>query len=254
MTASSSVQYGPRASLVRAAAGTLILLLALDATPARAAAQQPPPGPTPVQQREPAPGQATAAPPNLDLVGNRFAPLTWDAMTEEQRRVVRNILDGPRNSLGGPFNVMLRSPEVADRVQALGALARFNETLPASLRELAIIMTARHWTSHFEWYAHKRAALAAGLDAAIVDAVASGSRPERMSAAERALYDFCRQLLETGRVDTPAFDAAVEAFGERGVVDAITTVGYYSLVSMFLNVDEYPLPDGVEPELAPLAR
>jgi len=252
MPANSSVQYGLRASLVRAAAGTLILLLGLVAAPSEAAAQQPPPGFTPAPQRDQAPGQATTAPPDLDMVGNRFAPLTWEAMTEEQRRVVRNILDGPRNSLGGPFNVMLRSPEVADRVQALGALARFNETLPPALRELAIIMTARHWTAHFEWYAHKRAALAAGLDAAIVDAVAEGRRPERMSDPERALYDFCGQLLGTGRVDTPAFDAAVAAFGERGVVDAITTVGYYSMVSMFLNVDEYPLPDGVEPELQPL--
>ncbi len=248
MPAYSSVRYDRRARVVLGRVPALLTLTAFLLVPVAAAAQQPASG------AEASPQGNAGAPPQVDLVGNRFAPLTWETMTDEQRRVVQAILDGPRNSLGGPFNVMLRSPEVADRVQSLGALARFNETLPPSLRELAIIMTARHWTAHFEWYAHKRAALAAGLDAGIVDAVAEGRRPERMSDTERALYDFCEQLLGTGRVDTPAFDAAVAVFGERGVVETITTVGYYSLVSMFLNVDEYPLPDGVEPELEPLAR
>jgi len=252
MPAYSSVRYDRLAGAVRAHARALVSMAALVLPPV-AAAQQPTIS-TPATGLPAAPQAEADAPPEIDLVGNRFAPLTWETMTEEQRRVVQAILDGPRNSLGGPFNVMLRSPEVADRVQALGALARFNETLPAALRELAIIMTARHWTAHFEWYAHKRAALAAGLDAGIVDAVAEGRRPTQMSEQQRVFYDFCRQLLETGRVDTPAFDAAVATFGERGVVDTITTVGYYSLVSMFLNVDEYPLPDGVEPELEPLAR
>jgi 4-carboxymuconolactone decarboxylase len=237
MPACSSTGYDRRSGRVRPPACALALLVGLVAGHAHAIAQQP---------------AAPTAPPGVEMVGNRFAPLTWETMSDEQRRVVRTILDGPRNSLGGPFNVMLRSPEVADRVQALGALARFNETLPPALRELAIILTARHWTSHFEWYAHKRAALAAGLDATVVDAIAAGRRPERMSDEETAIYDFCRQLLENGRVDDPAFETAVAAFGERGVVDAITTVGYYSMVSMFLNVDEYPLPDGVEPELQPL--
>ncbi len=191
-------------------------------------------------------------PENLNLVGNRFRPLAWDEMTDAQKTMVTNILDGPRNALGGPFNVLLRSPEMGDAAQELGAFARFNATVPGKLRELAIIMTARFWMSHFEWYAHKNAALSEGLDPAIVDAIAAGERPASMDADETVVYDLVNELLHDKRVSDAAFGAAVEAFGERGVVDIVGTVGYYGLVSLVLNTDEYPLPDGVEEELQPL--
>jgi 4-carboxymuconolactone decarboxylase len=213
-------------------------------------------GPMPVTETAATTTEAPAAfdPSTVQLVGNRFAPLTYAAMTDAQREVTRKILAGPRTGLGGPFNVMLRSPDIADRLQDLGARIRFNTFLPDALREMSIIMTARHWTAHYEWFAHKNAALRAGLNPAIVDAIAGGQRPAGMSGDETALYDFCRELLESHQVDQATFDAAVAAFGERGVVDTIATVGYYSTVSMLLNVDEYPLPDGVEPELQPLAQ
>ena len=189
---------------------------------------------------------------NLNLVGNRFDPLSYDDMTAAQRTMTENILAGPRTAMGGPFNVLLRSPELGDLSQALGAYIRFNSSLPGTLRELAIIMTARHWTAHFEWYAHKNAALAEGLDPAIVDAIAAGRRPESMQADEAIVYELCNELFTDHRVSDSTFNAAVDALGERGVVDVIGTVGYYSLVSMVLNLDEYPLPEGVEPELEPL--
>ena len=119
---------------------------------------------TPPDEPEPGAMAEMTEPENLNLVGNRFAPLTWDEMTDAQKTMVTHILDGPRNALGGPFNVLLRSPEMGDMAQELGAYARFNSSLPGKLREMAIIMTARFWMSHFEWYAHKNAALAEGLD------------------------------------------------------------------------------------------
>ena len=185
----------------------------------------------------------------LGLTGNRFSPLEWEALDDAQRSFLEGVLEGPRNSLGGPFNVLLRAPELGELSQKLGAYARFDSSLPASLRELAIIMTARYWRADFEWYAHKNAALAAGLDPAIVESVRSNERPAGMQPAEAALHDFVASLLREHRVPDAEFDAAVAALGERGVVDVIGTVGYYSIVSMLLNADEYPLPEGVEPEL-----
>jgi 4-carboxymuconolactone decarboxylase len=151
--------------------------------------------------------------------------------------------------MGGPFNTLLRSPEMGDLAQQLGTQMRFRSSMPRKLNELAIIMTARHWTSHYEWYAHKRDALAAGLSPAIVDAVAARRRPAGMQPDEEAVYTFCDELLNTKRVSDAAFSAAVKAFGEKGVVDLIGVSGYYGLVSMILNVDRYPLPDGVKQEL-----
>jgi 4-carboxymuconolactone decarboxylase len=114
---------------------------------------------------------------------------------------------------------------------------------------MAILIVARHWTSQYEWYAHKRLALQAGLAPEIVDAVAGRKRPPHMDAAEQALYDFEHELLDKHEVSDATFKAAVAQFGERGVVDLIGVMGYYHLVSMALNVDRYPLPPGASAEL-----
>jgi len=150
--------------------------------------------------------------------------------------------------------VFLRSPRLGDLAQQLGAEVRFHSSLPTRLNEMAILLTARHWTSQYEWYAHKPRAIQAGLNAAIVDAIAAGRRPAAMAADEEALYNFATELLETKEVTDPTFAAAIRTFGERGVVDAIGVIGYYHLVSMALNVDRYPLPGGAKPELVPLRR
>ncbi len=199
--------------------------------------------------------KATAPAPNprdVRLAGDRFKPLTYDEMTPAQKTMIENLLNGERRGTGGPFNVLLRSPEIGDLAQKLGAGVRFHSSLPNKLNELAIIITARYWTAQFEWNAHKRAALAAGVSPAIVDAIAAGKRPTQMQRDEEAVYNFGTELLRTKQVSDATFQAAKTAVGERGVVDLISVMGYYQLVSMLLNVDRYPLGEGVQPELKPL--
>jgi 4-carboxymuconolactone decarboxylase len=183
----------------------------------------------------------------------RFTPLTPETMTPEQRAAVEAIQSGPRGAgLRGPFNALLRSPELCDLVQRVGAYVRFKSSLPAALNELAICMAGRKWTAQYEFYAHRRLALEAGLDATILDAIASGNRPASLSADEAAVYDFTSELLGAGQVSDANFARVKERFGERGVMDLVGAIGYYSLVSMVLNVDRVPLPAGVEPPLKPL--
>jgi 4-carboxymuconolactone decarboxylase len=189
---------------------------------------------------------------DLQLRGDRFAPLTYDTMTPEQKTMVDHILSGERTSLGGPFNVLLRSPEMGDLAQKFGAQMRFHSSIPKRLNEFAILITGRYWTAQYEWYAHHRLALQAGLNPALIDAVAAGRRPAAMQPDEEAVYNFCTELLNTKQVSDAAFQAVKDKFGERGVVDLTGVVGYYQLVSMLLNVDRYPMPTGIEPELKPL--
>ena len=180
----------------------------------------------------------------------RFATLTPETMTPEQKKVADAIQSGPRGAgLRGPFNALLRSPELCDLVQRVGALVRFGSSIPARLNELAIIMAGRKWTAQYEFYAHRRLALEAGLKPEIADAVAAGARPANMAADEATVYDFVSELLGTGQVSDASFRRVKDAFGERGVVDLVGAVGYYSLVSMVLNVARVPLPPGVEPLL-----
>jgi 4-carboxymuconolactone decarboxylase len=175
----------------------------------------------------------------------RFAELTTDQMTPAQKKAYDEIVGGPRGGARGPFNILLRSPELADKVQRVGAYLRYGSSLPARLNELAIIVNARFWGSKYEWYAHRPLAVKAGLAESIADDLAAGRRPRGMKPDEEVVYDFCTTLHEKHFVDDALFQRAQSALGEQGVVDLIGVSGYYTLVSMVLNVGEVPLPDGV---------
>lgn len=185
----------------------------------------------------------------LGLRGNRFKPLSRDVLTPAQLNMVESIMSGERGSLQGPYNVLLRSPELGQLAQQFGAHTRFHSSLPARLNELAILLVARFWTCHFVWYAHRVIAVEAGLDVSLIDAIASGQTPPSLAPEVAAMYGFCTELLQTRRVSDAGYAAMVAHFGEAGVVDAMGCMSYYTLVSMSLNVDGYPLPAGVEPEL-----
>jgi 4-carboxymuconolactone decarboxylase len=189
---------------------------------------------------------------DLRLRGDRFKPLTYAEMSPEQKTLVDHVLSGPRASMDGPFNVMLRSPEMGDLAQQLGAYVRYHSSLPPRLNEFVILITARSWNAQYEWYVHHQNALQAGLSPALIDAVAVGKRPAAMQPDEEAVYNFCTELLHTRQVSDATFAAAKAKFGERGVVDMTGVIGYYNLVSALLNVDRYPLPEGAQPELKPL--
>jgi 4-carboxymuconolactone decarboxylase len=194
--------------------------------------------------------------------GRRFPLLTDAQMTPAQKEVANNIRTGPRASvpgsaannasLGSPFNVFLRSPEVGDLLQKVGTHIRFKSTLGARLNEFAILITARQWTSQYEWFAHHRLALQAGLSPEVAQAVAEGKRPVGMKADEEIVYNFCHELHTTQQVSDASYKAMVDQFGEQGVMDLIAVNGYYVLVSMVLNVDRTPIPGGGELPLKPL--
>jgi 4-carboxymuconolactone decarboxylase len=194
----------------------------------------------------------TPATRDLNLRGDRFKPFTYDQLTPEQKTMVEHLFAGERGGMNGPFNVLLRSPEVGDLAQKLGAQLRFHSALTAKQRELAIIITARYWTAQYEWTAHRQLALKAGISPAIADAIAAGKRPPSLEPDQEVVYNFCNEMLHTKQVSDGTYKAAVDKLGERGVVDLTALVGYYQFVSMILNLDRYPLPDGAKPELQPL--
>ena len=184
----------------------------------------------------------------------RYPPLSLEAMTPAQREVAESIAAGPRGGLRGPFQAWLRSPEIAQRLQKVGEYLRFSSSVPRRLNELAILITARAWDAQFEWYAHHRLALEAGLDPAVAADIAAGRRPATMQADEAVVYDFCTELRATRRVSDATLARAQVLLGEAGVIDLIAVSGYYDIVSMTLNVAEVPLPEGLAPPLKPLAR
>src|SRR5258706_5894935 len=194
---------------------------------------------------------------------DRLAVLKPDQLTPEQQKLLQAIQSGPRGGdmtpeavlqrmQRGPFNAWMRSPELGDRLQQVGAHVRFKSSLPLRLNEMAILITARYWTSQYEWFAHLPLALKAGLDPRIAADIAENRRPKSMKDDEAAVYDFATQLHRTKKVTDAAYQRAVALFGEQGVVDLIGVVGYYTAVSMTLNVAEVPVPPGEKNPLKPL--
>lgn len=166
-----------------------------------------------------------------------------DSMTDDQKRVYEKIVSGPRGHLVGPLRAALHNPELAERWQALGALLRFGTSLPPRVSELAIVVTARRWNSQIEWYIHAQAARAAGISDAVLDAIQARALPVFDTRDDEVVYEFARQLQETGQVEPALYAQAVERWAAVGVVELTAVIGYYTMVSMTLNAHEIPMPD-----------
>jgi len=180
----------------------------------------------------------------MALTGERMPEIPLDRMTAAQRTVADAIMSGPRGGMRGPFNTWLRSPELADRLQKVGEYVRYNTSLDKRLNEMAICMTAQHWGSQYEWYAHAPLALKAGLDPAVLKAIGEGRKPDNMKEDEAIVWEFTTQLRRDHSVDDATYARAMEKFGERGILDLIAVNGYYDVVSMTLNVARVSPPAG----------
>ncbi|WP_417686613.1 carboxymuconolactone decarboxylase family protein [Roseibium sp.] len=179
----------------------------------------------------------------------RIAPLDLERLSDRQREVHDAIVSGPRGRVRGPLAVWLHRPDLADRAQALGRYCRYDSLLPPRLSELAILVTARVWMSEFEWAAHKPIALKAGLAPELVEALRVGDEPVIEKADEQVVYRFAKVLHTERRVSDDLYREAVEVLGQEAVVDLTGILGYYTLISMTINVFELPPPDGLAPEL-----
>jgi 4-carboxymuconolactone decarboxylase len=181
---------------------------------------------------------------------NRMPPIPDEDMTPAQKEAVAEFR-AERGEPTGPWSVILRSPELLNRLRGVSDYLRFNSSLPPRLSEFVILVTAREWSQNYEWAAHYRLAVEGGLSPDIAAAVADGRRPDGMADDEEALYDFCTALHRDGRVSDAAYARAVAEFGEQGVVDMVGLSGYYSLIAMVLNTARVPLAPDATPGLEP---
>jgi len=171
------------------------------------------------------------------------------AMTAAQQAACTEASAGKRGRPPAPFAAWLKNPELARRAQTLGELLRFDTTLPTRLSELAILLTARHWTAHYEWKVHKQAALQGGLAEAVIDAIAARRTPAFTAADERMVYTVSQSLLQTQTVPDALYAEAVLVLGETALVELVGVLGYYALVSMTLNTFQIGMPEAHQAEL-----
>jgi len=172
--------------------------------------------------------------------GERLPLPAESAMTPAQREAAQALIAGPRKGVYGPFLPLLRSPVLLDRVARTGEYLRFDSVLEARIRELATCAVARHVSNQFEWTMHAPLAVKAGVAAATIEALRLGARPRDLPPDEEAALDFTRELLQTHGVSDPTYGAALRSFGEQGLVELATLVGYFAMVSWLMNVARTP--------------
>jgi 4-carboxymuconolactone decarboxylase len=191
-----------------------------------------------------------ARPENNEETKMRLKLLSPGEMSSDQRQTYDESIASKRGRPPPPMMAWLNSPEMARHATRLGAVLRFDTIFPAKLSEIAILVTARHWTSHYEWYAHKRLALQGGMDPRIIEAIRDRRTPEFDDPKGKMIYDVAKSLHEGHGLEKGLYDEAVKLLGERGVVEIIGLCGYYTMVSMTLNTFEFDLPEGEVSELA----
>jgi 4-carboxymuconolactone decarboxylase len=179
----------------------------------------------------------------------RLDPPNPDTYSDRQSEIAAAITSGPRGGLRGPLAMWLHRPELADRAQSFGQYCRYDSSLPPILSELGILVTARCWSAEYEWFAHKRIALEAGLNPEIADAIRLRKRPAFADKSQEIVHDFALALHNDKRVGQDLYDKAVATLGSDAVVDLVAVLGYYSFVSMTLNVFEVLPPADVPREM-----
>ncbi|HEV7914359.1 MAG TPA: carboxymuconolactone decarboxylase family protein [Albitalea sp.] len=190
----------------------------------------------------------------MSVPTDRLPPLPQDRLDAAQRAAADELIAGPRKGVKGPFIPLLRSPELLARVQKLGEYLRFNSVLSPRVSEFATLIVSRAWSQQFEWAVHVPLALKAGTSEATIAALREGRRPDAMDDDEACVHDFAMELLQARGVGDASYQAALQRFGERGVVELTSLIGYFAMVSMVLNVAHTPAESGNVEALPALPR
>lgn len=185
----------------------------------------------------------------------RMPAIPRDRMDDAQRAAADELIAGPRKGVKGPFIPLLRSPQLMARLQKVGEYLRFESALSPRVNEFVTLVVSRAWTQQFEWATHVPLAIGAGTAAQTIAALRESRRPPDMSPEEELAYDFTAELLRNRGVSDATYRACVETFGERGVIDLVGLIGYFTTVSMVLNVAHTPPePDASVDPLPSLPR
>jgi 4-carboxymuconolactone decarboxylase len=182
----------------------------------------------------------------------RMPQLKLEDTSGEQKALAERMIKQTRSGLTGPFNSMLRSPEMSQGLMDLYLYFRYKTGLSRSHVELAILITGREWSAPFEWYMHYPIAVQEGLSEDLLAQLREGKRPTNMKPDEATVYDFSTELLRTHKVSDPTYQKAFTLLGEKNLVDLTSLVTTYVTYAALLNVNQLPLPPGSGPRYLPV--
>ncbi len=176
----------------------------------------------------------------------RLPAIPEDELTPEQRSLIDSIRSGPRGQfkMSGPFYCYLHAPAFGELAQKLGAHCRFGTKVPPRLSEFAILVTAQHWKSHYEWAAHAPIAERQGVKPETIRDLRVGRAPKTAPKDERAIHAFIKEIYRDKRVSNRTYQSVRALLGDAGTVELVGLLGYYAMVAMTLDVFRMPVPAG----------
>jgi len=177
----------------------------------------------------------------------RFPQLTIDQLDDRQKPLGEQIMKVSSVGIGGPYNSLLRSPVLGQRLFDLFHYLRWETSVPTRLNEFAILIIGRQWRSQIEWFAHAPIAAKAGLSPEIIAELKAGRRPSNMAEDEALVYDFVTELTSTQKVSDETYTRAKKVFNDQQIVDLTAVSGNYVMVAMLLAMSEQTVPPGREP-------
>jgi len=188
---------------------------------------------------------------------SRIPYILIENFDEDQKAFFNNLTQGkraggsgvdrfltPEKGVKGPFNAWLYRPKLGDTAQRLGERLRYEGELPPQSRELAILVVAAEWEAKYEWWAHEKIGKTVGLGEEIIASIKEGKKPLFNNSDQEVVYDFTRELIKTRNISDDLYHRAIERLGETMVVELVILIGYYTLISMTMNVFKVPLPEG----------
>ena len=181
----------------------------------------------------------------------RFPQLTMEQLDDRQRPLAEQIMMVSAVGLGGPYNSLLRSPVLGQKMFDLLHYLRWQTSVPLKLNEFAILIIGRQWRSQIEWFAHAPLAIKAGLSPGIVAELKTNKRPLNMPPEESVVFDFVTELTTRHVVSEETFNRAKDLLGEQQLVDLTAVAGTYITVAMILAMAEQGLPPGLESPFKP---
>jgi len=172
----------------------------------------------------------------------RFPQLTMDQLNEAQKPLGEQIMKISSVGIGGPYNPLMRSPVLGQRLFDLFHYLRWETSVPTRLNEFAILIIGRQWRSQVEWFAHAPLAAKAGLNSDIIAELKAGNRPSKMAEDEAVVYDFVTELTKTQKVSDETYARAKKVFNDQQIVDLTAVAGNYIMVAMILAMAEETVP------------
>ena len=195
--------------------------------------------------------------------GPRFPTRTIEQLNPEQKVVAAEVLKQSSAGLGGPYAMLINSPELLKRYLLMTEYLRQKTSLPKHLNEMAILLEARIWDAQYEWWAHEP--LAQRREQIIkADAndprplnqihnrthaltnrhIRDGKRPSALQPDEAIVYDFVTELLHKKQLSDETFARAKQILGDQQVVDLAAVTGFYVMVSAVIAAGRVGIPNG----------